>query len=65
MYKTVQQLMLMQYKLAVPNACVQMNQQQMYKTVCALLYYAFQYSIHCMYSSMLSTRAPTLKKGLL
>ena len=23
----------MQYKLAVPNACVQVNQQQMYKTV--------------------------------
>ena len=35
MYKTVQQLM--QYKLAVPNACVQMNQQQMYKTVCVYI----------------------------
>ena len=35
MCKTVQQLM--QYKLAVPNACVQMNQQQMYKTVCAYI----------------------------
>ena len=64
MYKTVQQLMLMQYKLAVPSACVQMNQQQMYKK-CVCIFYVFQYSVHCMYSSILSTRAPTLEKGLL